>query len=88
MPTAEDDLGEMLLACNDGPFSIPDPNNPRGGTIEVWNINGDVDNPDQTDGWATKNDHGFVCSYSSGGGAMCNGTWEIGNWRNTLQLTS
>lgn len=46
--------------------------------VRVGSITGDADNPGQTSGTASKTDHGL-------GGF--NGTWEIGNWGDTLHLT-
>ncbi len=45
----------------------------------VSNITGDADNPGQSSGTASKTDPGF-------GGY--NGTWEVGNWGDTLHLTN
>lgn len=46
--------------------------------LRISTITGDADDPGQTSGTASKTDHGF-------GGY--NGTWEIGNWGDTLHFT-
>jgi len=46
--------------------------------IRISNISGTADDPNQSSGSASKTDGGF-------GGY--NGTWEVGNWGNTLRLT-
>lgn len=46
--------------------------------VRISTITGDADNPGQASGMASKTDHGF-------GGY--NGTWEIGNWGDTLHFT-
>lgn len=45
----------------------------------ISTITGGADNPGQTSGIASKTDHGF-------GGY--NGTWEVGNWGDTLRFTN
>ncbi|OBF25578.1 hypothetical protein A5724_04100 [Mycobacterium sp. ACS1612] len=47
--------------------------------IRIAEITGTADNPAQTSGTATKTDHGF---------SGYNGTWEIGNWGDTLKFTN
>jgi len=46
--------------------------------IQIAEITGTADNPDQKSGTATKTDHGF---------SGYNGSWEIGNWGDTLRFT-
>ena len=46
--------------------------------VRVSTITGTADNPSQTSGTASKTDGGF---------AGHNGTWEVGNWGDTLRLT-
>lgn len=87
-------------AISGGPVPTPTPN-PSGNSagqdivqmraqIGMWGsitqfgtriatITGDADNPGQTSGTASKTDRGFN-GY--------NGTWEIGNWGDTLRFTS
>lgn len=47
--------------------------------IRVAEITGTADSPDQKSGTATKTDHGF---------SGYNGSWEIGNWGDTLRFTN
>lgn len=47
-------------------------------------IKGDADNPTQSSGTASKTDHGFGGS----DGTWLNGTWEVGNWGDTLRFAS
>lgn len=46
--------------------------------VSISNISGNADDPNQSSGTATKTDHGF-------GGH--NGSWQIGNWGDTLKFT-
>ena len=46
--------------------------------VRIASISGNADNPNQSSGTATKTDHGF-------GGH--NGSWQIGNWGDTLKFT-
>lgn len=46
--------------------------------ISIAAITGTLDNPNQTSGIASKTDHGF---------SGYNGTWEVGNWGDTLKFT-
>jgi hypothetical protein len=46
--------------------------------IQIAEITGTADNADQKSGTATKTDHGF---------SGYNGSWEIGNWGDTLRFT-
>lgn len=69
--TADDDIQEMMNQIK------------KWGSISldgftISRISGTADDPSQMYGTATKSDHGFD-GY--------NGTWEIGNWGNTLVLT-
>ena len=52
--------------------------------IRVIEISGTADDPNQTSGMASKTDKGFK-SYGEEG---YNGTWEIGNWGDTLRFTN
>ena len=47
--------------------------------IRITKISGNADQPTQTTGTAAKTDHGFD-GY--------NGTWQVGNWGDTLRFTS
>lgn len=47
--------------------------------VRISSISGTADNPAQSSGTASKTDHGF-------GGF--NGTWEVGNWGDTLKFTN
>jgi hypothetical protein len=46
--------------------------------IRISNISGDADNPAQSSGTASKTDRGFD---------GFNGTWQVGNWGNTLRFS-
>jgi hypothetical protein len=46
--------------------------------VRIANITGNADNPNQSSGTATKTDHGF---------SGYNGSWQIGNWGDTLKFT-
>ena len=50
--------------------------------IRVNSIDGTADDPDQSSGEASKSDGGF-----SGDGGRYNGTWQVGNWGDTLHFT-
>jgi hypothetical protein len=47
--------------------------------VRISNIAGTADNPNQSSGVASKTDKGF---------SGYNGTWEVGNWGDTLKFTS
>lgn len=50
--------------------------------IRVQSISGTADNPNQSSGTASKTDKGF-----KGEDGDYNGTWEVGNWGDTLKFT-
>jgi hypothetical protein len=50
--------------------------------VEVNNISGTADDPDQTSGEASKTNGGFF-----GPDGVYDGTWEVGNWGDTLVFT-
>jgi hypothetical protein len=66
----------------------PCPTLPTRRNYSINTIQGTADNPDQTSGEASKTDGGFYGGAPNvfRGGAY-NGTWQIGDWGNTLQLT-
>lgn len=88
MASAGDDIDQMNAQIEqNGSITLPDPTIPYG-TIEINSIQGTADNPDQTSGEASKTDGGFCGgSTNSFSGGYYNGTWQIGDWGNTLQLT-
>ena len=59
------------------------------GNIAISMIDGTADNPHQHHGKASKTDGGFNGAYLSGGDPTTNfnGTWQVGDWGNTLQFT-
>lgn len=48
----------------------------------ILRINGPADNPSQSSGMASKTDGGFIDATRQNR----NGTWEVGNWGDTLKF--
>jgi hypothetical protein len=51
--------------------------------IRIQSISGTADNPNQSSGTASKTDKGFKGLLRD----EYNGTWEVGNWGDTLKFT-
>ena len=89
MASAGEDVDQMNAELErSGSITGAYPADPDVMGITVNTIEGTADNPDQTSGEASKTDGGFIGHPSNiFGGGRYNGTWQIGNWGDTLQLT-